>query len=153
MRPIKPPASAEKQSAFALVANGSAGSWDVALDEALSGPQRWFFQVDGPACYLYVQIKHPRVIENVLEFLAGGSRDGAKPSAGDNELAVSDSGGNSVRFLRDDESGGHCIILVTGKNEFCTRITLAREDVEAMRAALRQVRDELCAEGVLARAS
>lgn len=153
MRPIKPSASDQKQPAFALVANGSAGSWDVALDEALSGTQRWFFQIDGPSCYLYVQVKHPRVIETVLEFLTGDSRDGSKLSAGQNELAVSDSGGNSVRFLRDDEFDGRCIILVTGKNEFCTRIILAREDVQAVTAALRQVRDELCAEGVLARAS
>ncbi len=157
MRPVKSQTSEERRSSFGLVANGSAGSWDVALDETLTGPQRWFLQIDGPSCYLYLQVKHPRTIEETLDFLGrcleAGDPRSTPSSAPRTELEISRYGGLTVTLILDHEAEQHCIVLIAGKNEFCSRIGLSQTDLQAIVSALHQVRDELFAEGVLAQAS
>jgi hypothetical protein len=32
-----------------LLANGSSGAWRVDVDESISGPERWFLQIEGPS--------------------------------------------------------------------------------------------------------
>src|SRR5579872_4966428 len=58
-----------EQNSFGLVASGIAGAWEVALDETVEGTQRWFAQIEGPTCYIYFQVRHPRVIEEMAKFL------------------------------------------------------------------------------------
>src|SRR5882724_6852406 len=52
-----------------LTAIGSAGGWEVAIDETTSGTQRWFAQIEGPSVYLNFEVSSPHVIETILEFL------------------------------------------------------------------------------------
>ena len=38
----------EKKETLGLLANGVSGSWEVAIDETSSGPDRWFAHIEGP---------------------------------------------------------------------------------------------------------
>jgi hypothetical protein len=42
-----------------LLANGSSGSWEVSIDESVSGTERWFAQIEGPSLWLYFEIPSP----------------------------------------------------------------------------------------------
>src|SRR5437773_2194336 len=52
-----------------LLALGSSGPWEVAIDETLSGPARYFAQIEGPSVYLYFEIPAVKLVEDVLDFL------------------------------------------------------------------------------------
>jgi hypothetical protein len=52
MKAAKQPRTSTKQKSYGLVANGSSGAWQVAVDETLRGTQQWFAQLEGPNCYL-----------------------------------------------------------------------------------------------------
>lgn len=144
------PRAAAKHNGFGLVANGSAGAWRVDIDETLSGAQRWFAQIEGPACYLYFEIDHPLAVVKMARFLGenvhqeNGSHDQKR------ELKLGNSSGHTVEFLWDREPGDRCFILLRGDNEFCVRVTLLHDDLEALVSALEQVRESLREEGLVA---
>ncbi|MBI1903748.1 MAG: hypothetical protein HYS13_21810 [Planctomycetia bacterium] len=145
-----------KPSACALVANGVSGQWEIALDETVEGAQRWFAQIDGPLCYVYFQIQQPRVIEDMLLFLQrhlSAPTDKERSTGQADQMELGPNGGNSVTLLWDGETNDRCFILIRGKGEFRARLCLAGTDLNDVVHALHQVRDELCEEGVLAKAS
>jgi hypothetical protein len=59
----------ESKEGIGLLALGSSGPWEVAIDETMSGPARYFAQIEGPALYLYFEIPTIELIEDVLDFL------------------------------------------------------------------------------------
>src|SRR5437867_11557383 len=63
---VKKAAAAEK---IGLLANGSAGPWDVAVDTATSGTERWFLQIEGPSIYFYFELASLNVVEKMAQFL------------------------------------------------------------------------------------
>lgn len=137
---------------FGLVANGSAGSWDVDVDEALRGEQRWFLQIDGPVMYLYCEVEHPRIVDEIICFLTAHARNNGEisvqPSC-DGELEVSGIGKNRVTLLWDPGANDRCAIMVSGPAELCTRFILERRDLQDLIDALRQVHDELTNAGLV----
>jgi hypothetical protein len=52
-----------------LMANGSSGDWEVAVDETTSGPSRWFLQIEGPTSFCSFEISSPKAVREVLLFL------------------------------------------------------------------------------------
>jgi len=53
-----------------LLAIGSSGRWEISIDEAISGTERWFAQIEGPLIWLYFEIPSPEVISKEIRFLA-----------------------------------------------------------------------------------
>ncbi|MGH7138486.1 MAG: hypothetical protein ACREHD_22270 [Pirellulales bacterium] len=149
---LKNPKSDDGGDEFGLVANGSEGSWDVDVDESLSGEQRWYLQIDGPAMYLDCEIEHPRVVEAILRFLSahtGNNGDASLPaSCGDSELEVARKGENRVALVWDTRANDRCAVLISGPTEFCARFILERGDLQDLIGALRQVHDELLDAGL-----
>ncbi|MBI2823181.1 MAG: hypothetical protein HYX69_00665 [Planctomycetia bacterium] len=139
---------------FGLVANGIAGGWEVAVDETVKGAQRWYVQVDGPSCYVHFQVRHPRIIEQWLAVLKSHlcndrSRKVASSLSREVEVVLGKFEGTTVTFLWDDVANDRGAILVGGRAEFVARFELDAGSLRAIERALRQVRDELCEEGVL----
>jgi hypothetical protein len=65
-----PPKHGDGNESLGLTAIGSAGSWEVAIDETTSGTtQKWFAQIEGHSVYLYFAVQSPRVIDKMLDFL------------------------------------------------------------------------------------
>jgi hypothetical protein len=157
-RAVKEPR--KKQATFGLVANGSLDGWDVSIDETTEGPQRWFVQIDGPACYLYFRVWHPDVIQSTLDFLRGHlcpdqCHDNNKRSsrrAQPRELELSDLDGMSISLLWDVEAKGRCVILIRGNGEFVSRVTIESSESAKLAGSLEQVRDQLQEDGLLSEA-
>ena len=52
-----------------LLANGSSGSWEVSIDQSVSGTERSFAQIEGPSLWLYFEISSPDIIPKIIQFL------------------------------------------------------------------------------------
>ena len=150
MKAGKRPQTKRKQKSFGLVANGSSGSWRVDVDETLSGTQRWFAQIEGPACYLYFEIDHPQAVVKIARFLSANVHEENGSDAQKRELKVGNHGGQSVEFLWDRDPADRCFTLLRGDNELCVRVTLSRADVESLAAALQMVSKALVEDGLIA---
>jgi hypothetical protein len=55
-----------------LMANGSSGGWEVAVDETSKGPARRFVQLEGPSVYFSFEVPSPDMIS---QFAEGGNRN------------------------------------------------------------------------------
>lgn len=137
-----------------LVASGSSGPWQVFVDEAHTGPDRWFAQIRGPSVYFSFEILSPHMIDRLHQFLEHPS---AAPS---NHLASrSDKNKDSLRlgkesrcpitFLRDNEYTDRCFLVVGSVGKPVVRYSLEGTDLAKLTEAVRQVREELKNEGLL----
>jgi hypothetical protein len=140
-----------------LVANGGAGAWEVSIDETLEGPQQWFGQIEGPACYLHFPVTNVQFIDEMRRFLQAHlnpdrcSHETPSSSSSTGELSISAHDGSTVTLLWDDEGNDRCFVLIKGKGELRARFSLSRSDVQDITDALGVVLEELCNDGVLAR--
>jgi hypothetical protein len=148
-----------RQKSVGLVANGSAGAWDVAVDESLAGPEKWYLQIEGPSYYLYFSIRDPQAVDSILAFLdehqtTSRTIDRHRPATLDGNMeAGCFDGATTVRLLWDEDDSGRLVILVSGGGECTARSTISGGDVRDFTEALRQMRDELRETGLLANAS
>lgn len=135
---------------FGLVANGSADGWDVEIDESITGAERWFLQIEGPAVYFRLRIDGPKVVDRLLEFLdarLGSGLPGESGSSGEGEVPIGKVGRTDAQLTWDPEGEGHCLVSISNAGELTVQIRIIRKDAEALRSALLQVRADLCAEG------
>jgi hypothetical protein len=137
----------ELNETFGLLASGSCRLWHIDVDESLDG-NRWYFDLDGPTCYLVFQLKDLQVIRDALKFLQyrlGGSgvQIPRGPEKGDQELCLGQFGSASVWLLWDDEETLRCFLVVGPRAQATLRITLLAEDIEMIVDALRQVVQDL----------
>lgn len=131
-----------------LVANGSSGKWDVAVDEALDG-SAWFLELDGPQAYVVFQLRSPQVVSEAERFLqtclaapsAGGRRDAGR------ELILGQFGSASVSFIGDDEDFPRCFLVVGPKAKSTLRLSLDGDDLRMLTEALNQVVEDLAGAG------
>lgn len=142
-------------AAVGLIANGSAGSWDVNVDQTVSGVEKWFLQLDGPSFGLYLLIPGPPIVETVLTFLARHRAapthvSGSQAVQQNVEIDIGSFAGSSVRFLWDEEGEGRLVILISGTETCRCRLTATPSDVRDLTEAFRQARDELADDGFLA---
>jgi hypothetical protein len=144
------------QDSVGLHSFGTAGAWEVVLDESVEGAQRWFIQIDGPRCYVYFQVRDPRVIDEIATFLKWHmchdgcvQRPATSPDPGIN-LELSQFAGPSVSLIWDgEEARKQAVILAQGKNKFTVRVCIEQNELQDLVAALEQVRVELSEEGVV----
>jgi hypothetical protein len=135
-----------RKAALGLAANGSAGGWEVATDETLSGREKWFAQIEGPSLYLYFQIPSPGIVGDIIRFLeqCWPAKERAAHSPGGNgSKRIGGSHWASVRLLRDAERPEGCFLTVGPSARPCARFFLAGEDVANLTRALQQAQDDL----------
>lgn len=130
-----------------LLANGSSGSWEVSIDESVSGAERWFAQVEGPSFWLYFEIPSPDIIPMIIQFLLPpGTERGEMPSRSsrrNGNLGISEAEETPVTLVRDDEYGDRCFIVIGRSESPIVRLSVAGEDLDNLVEALRQVEDDI----------
>ncbi len=130
-----------------LLANGSAGQWDVAIDEAISGRKRWFAQIEGAAISLYFEISSPSIVADLQHFLEctpavkRASPNGSKGCEG--LLVIGKDNKTPVTVLKDDEYQDRFFIVVGRKKNPIVRYAISGVDAAKLAEALRQVQEDL----------
>ena len=143
----------EKRQVIGLVANGSSGPWDIAIDEAIAQATRWFAQVEGPGVYLYFEIPSLKIVDRIIKFIKrqvdANKRLPSGPVAGNGSLRLGYFGRTPVALLWDEEDKNRCFFTIGTAIKPTLRITLSAGDLDDLVKALGQVRDDLEAEGLL----
>jgi hypothetical protein len=125
---------------WGLLATGSAGRWDVSVDESREDGS-WSLEIDGPRVYLALQLLDLEVVRRAFAFLR------SPPSAGwraeEATLVLGRFGTASVALIWDNESPPKCFIVIGLEARSTLRITLETEDVGMMVEALRQAIEDL----------
>jgi hypothetical protein len=139
--------------AIGLVANGSAGSWEIAIDETISGAATWFAQIEGPQVYIYFEIPSPKIIDQTIGFIERHTDPdqplplGSATQCG--SLRLGSFGRSPVALVWDDEDRNRCFFVIGRTVQPMIRITLLDGDLDEFTQALRQVREDLKGEGLL----
>ena len=121
-----------------LLALGSSGPWEVAIDETLAGPARWFAQIEGPTVSVYFQITSLDVIDDVLLFLTMDSQ-----GTENGKLSVTNCDGSRVSLVRDDEFTDRYFVEIQAKPALDVRFTIKGADLSDLVKALRDVKNDL----------
>jgi hypothetical protein len=137
-----------------LVANGSSGSWEVAIDETIRGIQKWFMQIEGPTVSLYFEIPSPSIVDRIHQFLeqlanSVENRPLASLSANKGSLRIGSFGQAAVRLQSDNEYRDRCFLVVGPAATSWVRLSLGGRDLSMLMQAIHQVRDDLTGEGLL----
>jgi hypothetical protein len=142
----KPQAHGEGDNGgLGLMANGSSGGWEVAVDETTSGPDRWFVQIEGPTTYCYFEIPSPGMVCKALEFLGGhGDPENlhAGPSDKNRSLVIGKHPKTPVILVRDDEYADR-YFLVIGPKAALVWLSIAGKDLKDLTEALRQAVEDI----------
>jgi hypothetical protein len=120
-----------------LVANGSAGQWDIAVDESVDGKE-WSLEINGARTYLTFAIPDLQTIKQALQFLEAGPRPGGKQ-----ETTIGRFDGVAVALVWDNESSPRCFLRIGPKARSTLFINLQDEDLPTFIDALRQVVSDL----------
>jgi hypothetical protein len=135
-----------RKATLGLAANGSAGGWEVAVDETLEGQEKWFAQIEGPLLSLYFQIPSAGAVGDIIRFLEHGRVGKAKaspPATGNGSKRIGGSRAAPVHLLRDEERPEGCFLLVGPSARPCVRFFLSGEDVASLTRALKQAQEDL----------
>lgn len=128
---------------WGLLANGSSGRWDIAVDEALDRDE-WSLEINGPEVYLVFLLRDLRVIPQALSFLQSGSR----PNPADNQLGESKAnvlqlgrfGSAPVSLVWDNEDFPRCFIAIRpNARSTLLHLSLGAEDIQMFGEALDQI--------------
>jgi hypothetical protein len=124
---------------FGLLANGSAGSWDIAVDESLER-KTWTMEIDGPQVYLTFQLRNLNVLSEAFHFLQMDSARGRQEHQGaDTSLVLGNFGGASVSLVWDNEDVPRCFIIIGPKGRSTLRVSLDAADIQHWIKAVRQI--------------
>lgn len=135
---------------FGLMANGSSGGWEVAVDETTKGPERWFLQLEGPSVYFSFEIPSPEMISQALDFLEGRSPPQgprARSSAEDGSFVLGQHRQTPVVLVRDDEYKDRYFLVIGQEADVVVRFTIAGQDLKDITEGLRQTTEDLGEEG------
>jgi hypothetical protein len=135
-----------RKGTVGLLAIGSSGPWEIAIDQTLTGPDRWFAQIEGPRAYLSFQIPSLEIIDQVISRLAdfqGDSGKNAVHAVHHRPLTLGTGKGMQVSLLRDDEFNDRYFLLMETKSGPCVRFTLGGDDLRHLLGALLQVKQDL----------
>ena len=132
---------------FGLLANGSSGEWEVAIDEATSGVERWYAQIEGPAVSFYFEIPSLDIVSKMLRFFerdsatTNGSSNGSEDQNG--ALVIGKEKKSPITLVTDDEYRDRFFLVLGPLDSPMVRFTLAGMDVAKITEALRQVQEDL----------
>jgi hypothetical protein len=133
--------------ALGLLANGSSGPWDVAIDATTSGPDRWYAQIEGPLATFYFQVPSLGIVSEMVQFLQPSSRAARRPSNGVAEpsgrLVIGKDKKAAVTLIRDDEYSDRFFLTIGPAENPTVRFIIAGADVGHLANALCQVDEDL----------
>ncbi len=129
----------QPRGGLGLLANGSSGRWDVAVDESLDEGE-WSLELDGPHTYLAFQLRDLQVVQRALRFLQSAP---SNAPGHEHPLPIGRFGTASVSLVWDNECSRRCFILIGPRARSTLRITLEPEDVRMLVDALQQVVEDL----------
>lgn len=121
-----------------LLSFGKSGRWEVAIDEPLAEPARYFLQIDGPTAYAHFEIESPRSVDGILKILqCAASRASSleQPRLGPSPNVV-------VELRRDTEFEDRCFLCLTHA-QVSVHLTIAGDDFRELVSALRDCRSAL----------
>lgn len=129
-----------------LMANGSSGEWQIAVDETTKGPDRWFVQLEGPSVYFSFEIHSPGTISQALDFLEGRSspkEPNAQSSEENGTLVLSKQRQTSVILVRDDEYTDRYFLVIRQEVDTVMGFTIAGKDLKDIQETLRQAIEDI----------
>jgi hypothetical protein len=134
----------ESKEGVGLLALGSSGPWEVAIDESLSGPARRFAQIEGPSVYLYFEIPTVQLIDDALDFLGAHSRDAqTRVFAKNGTLSLVKNADTQVCLIKDDEFDDRYFLVIEARSGPLVRFTITDDDLRHLVKALRDAKDDL----------
>ena len=126
-----------------LLAFGSSGPWEVAIDETLARPARHFAQIEGPSVYLYFEIPSVELVDQVIDFLAVHRNPRADSATTSETLCVVKNANAQVSLIRDDEFDDRFFLAVQATSGPLVRLTLTTDDLHHIANALRCTKEDL----------
>jgi len=146
MRPTMKQELNEWAERLAVLANGSSGGRDVAVNESFDANEL-FVELDGPQTYLTFQLRDGRVLAQFLRFLESSSWPSLAPDQSSERaecaLILGRFGSASVSLLRDNEDFPRCFLVVGPDARSTLRLSLEAEDIRMLSEVLRQVLRDL----------
>jgi hypothetical protein len=133
----------KKNGDFGLLAFGSCGPWEIAIDEHISDADRWCAQVEGPSVTFYFEIPSLEIVRQMRQLLDRS----AVSSERDGSLLIGKEPGTPVTLVRDNEYGDRFFLLVGPTANPIVSFAIAGADVVNIVEALRQVSDDIDDEG------
>ena len=127
-----------------LLAIGSSGQWEIAIDETTSGPARWFAQLDGPSVSFHFEIASVAVVGKLIRFLE--PRPSANSSKRNGLLVIGQAGNAVITLIKDDEYPNRFFLIVGPIEGPIVRFVIAEPDAAQIADALRQVEEDLGAD-------
>jgi len=99
-----------------LLANGSSGEWEVAIDESTSGTERWYAQIEGPSVVFYFEIPSVDMVGKFLRFLTPRSEVTKRSPDDDSEerngsLVIGKDKKTPIILVNPRSSGGRRVVL------------------------------------------
>ncbi len=122
-----------------LLANGSCGPWEVAIDEYSSGEVRWCAQIEGPSVTFYFEIPSMDIVAEMARFLEPSTGSGKRNGS----LVIGKDQRTPITLVKDDEYDDRFFLVVGLMANPIVRFVIAGIDVVNLAGALRQVRDDL----------
>src|SRR5207248_7346272 len=123
-----------------LLANGSSGPWEIAIDQTSAGADRLWAQIEGPSISFSFAIPSFDVVGKMIEFLAPtrpllkGSSNNSGQRAG--ELAIGHDTNTPVVLLTDDEYDDRYFLVIGPTTRPLDRFVVAGAERMSTAAAL-----------------
>ena len=141
------PRARRRKESIGLLAIGSSGMWEIAIDQTTSGPKRWFAQIEGPSVYLYFEVPSLETVRQAIRFLAElpdeAGRNIAPAAACDSAFVLGGNKSTRINLVRDDECDDRYFLVLEAINGPLVRFTVTGEDLTHLTEALRQARDDI----------
>ena len=132
---------------FGLLANGSSGPWEIAIDETTSGADRWCAQIEGPSVTFYFEIPSVDIVGKMVRFLEPRQVPTKESSMGSMErhgsLVIGKDQKTPITLVKDDEYEDRFFLVVGPMDNPIVRFVIAGMDVVKIADALRQVQQDL----------
>jgi hypothetical protein len=132
---------------FGLLANGSCGRWEVAIDETTTGADRWFAQIEGPLVSFYFEVPSVDIVGKMLQLLesppAGKKQPPIRVGERNGSLVLNKDKKTPVTLVKDDEYADRFFLVVGLPDNPIVRFVLAETDTMQLTEALRQVKEDL----------
>ncbi len=134
-------------ASFGLLANGSSGPWEIAIDETTSGADRFYAQIEGPSVTFYFEIPSVDILGKMARFLVPHQAPTKESStgslAGGGSLVIGKDKKSPITLVKDDEYEDRFFLLVGPVDSPVVRFVIAGMDAVKIVDALRQVVQDL----------
>jgi hypothetical protein len=137
--------SHKKNSEFGLLANGASGPWEIAIDEALSGPARWRAQIEGPSLTFNFEIASLDMVGEIARFFEARLPESVSNGATQTTsiLAIGKDTKPPITLVRDDEYEDRYFFVVGPRSSPIVRYVIFGTDAAKIVEALREVQNDL----------